>query len=151
MEKIKINTQEEYECVKSRGYDPLLPNKYFRLDVKLRERIQKKLFGHCVTGRGNDIMAANERFFKWIWDHKPHYCQECLRPLRQYSSVYISHILTRGAHPELAYDPRNINILCFDHHSMWENGARERMRIYPGNQRIIQELMNDYNINRKEV
>ena len=129
---------------------PLLPNKFFTLDIKLREQIQKEMFGRCVIGRG-DIPQANERFFRWIWDHKPHYCEECMKPLRTYSAVYCSHILSRGAHPEMAHDPRNINILCFDHHNQWENGDRKRMRIYPGNQMIIKELENDYNIKRKEV
>ena len=151
MESILLESQTEYDYVKSRGYEPLLSNKHFRLDIKLREQIQNKLFGHCITGRGNDVMAANERFFRWVWEYKPHYCEECMRPLRSYSVVYCSHILTRGAHPEMAHDPRNINILCFEHHNMWENGNRKRMRIYPGNQRIINELLKDYNIQRKEV
>lgn len=129
---------------------PLLPNKFFTLDIKLREQIQKEMYGRCVIGRG-DIPQANERFFRWIWDHKPHYCEECMKPLRTYSAVYCSHILSRGAHPEMAHDPRNINILCFDHHNQWENGDRKRMRIYPGNQRVIKELEKDYNIKRKEV
>lgn len=150
MEKILLETQQEYDLVKSRGYEPLLPNKYFRLDIKLREQLQKELFGKCVLGRGN-IPAANERFFRWVWDHKPHYCEECMKPLRNYSAVYCSHILTRGGNPEMAHDPRNINILCFEHHNKWENGNRKRMRIYPGNQRIINELLKDYNIQRKEV
>lgn len=148
MDKILLSTQEEYDLVKSRGHEPLLPNKFFTLDIKLREQIQKKLFGHCITGRGEDIMAANERFFRWIWKHKPHYCEECMKPLREFSAVYCSHIITRGAHPEMAHDPRNINILCFEHHSRWENGVKNRMRIYPGNQLIIKELLEDYNIKR---
>lgn len=152
MEKILLESQPEYDLVKSRGYEPLLPNKYFRLDIKLREQIQKRLFGHCITGRGNDIMVANDRFFHWIWEHKPHYCEECLKPLRNFSAVYCSHILTRGAYPEMAHDCRNINILCFEHHNMWEdNTRRHKMRIYPGNQLIIKELLEDYNIQRKEV
>lgn len=150
MEKILLETQQEYDLVKSRGYEPLLTNKYFKLDIKLREKIQKELFGKCVIGRGN-IPQANERFFRWIWENKPHYCEECMKPLRTYSAVYCSHILTRGGNPEVAHDPRNINILCFEHHNMWENGERKKMRIYPGNQRIINNLIEDYNIKRKEV
>lgn len=150
MTKILLETEQEYDLVKSMGYEPLLPNKHFKLDIRLRERIQKRLFGHCVTGRGSDIMAANERFFRWIWNHKLHYCEECMKPLNGYSAVYCSHIITRGSHPEMAHDPRNINILCFEHHNNWENGNRERMRIYPANQRMIKELINDYNITRHE-
>lgn len=151
MDKIILEDISEYNLVVSRGYEPLLSNKYFVLDIKLREMIQKKMFGHCVIGRGSNIMAANERLFRWVWDHKPHYCEECLKPLKDFSAVYCSHIVSRGAFPEMAHDPRNINILCFKHHNEWENGSRERMRIYPGNKRIIAELMKDYNIDRKEV
>jgi hypothetical protein len=52
--------------------------------------------------------------------------------------------LTRGAHPEIAHDPRNINILCFESHNRWENGDRERMRIYPANMRLIELLKSEY-------
>lgn len=120
-------------CV-ARGYEPLLDIRNFRLDIRLRVELQLELFGNCVLGRG-DIPVANQRFFRWVWEHKPHRCEECLKPLRNYSAVYCSHILTRGAFPEMAHDARNINILCFEHHSCWENGDREKMRIYPGNVR----------------
>ena len=145
MTKIFLETEAEYDLVKSRGYEPLLPNKHFKLDIRLRERIQKRLFGHCSIGRGSDIMAANERFFRWVWKHKPHYCEECMKPLNGYSAVYCSHILTRGSHPEMAHDPRNINILCFEHHNQWENQTtRKKMRIYNSNKIRIKELKDDY-------
>lgn len=114
------------------------------MDIRLRVEIQRELFGHCITGRGANIMAANERFFRWVWEHKPHRCEECLKPLRNYSAVYCSHILTRGSFPEMAHDARNINILCFEHHSCWENGDRERMRIYPENMRLIELMKAEY-------
>lgn len=116
----------------------------FRMDIRLRVEIQRELFGHCVFGRGANIMAANERFFRWVWDNKPHQCEECLKPLRNYSAVYCSHILTRGAYPEAAHDARNINILCFEHHNQWENGDKSKMRIYPGNIRIIELIKKEY-------
>lgn len=116
----------------------------FTMDIRLRVEIQRELFGHCVFGRGANIMAANERFFRWVWDNKPHQCEETLRPLQSYSAVYCSHILTRGAHPEIAHDPRNINILTFESHNRWENGDRENMRIYPGNVRMIELMKSEY-------
>ena len=143
-DKILLETQPEYDFVKNRGFEPLLPNKHFRLGIKLRVQLQRKLFGHCTTGRG-DVMAANDRFFRWIWDNKPHYCEECMKPLREYSAVYCSHILSRGAHPDMAWDARNINILCHRHHEQWEdNTQRHKMRIYEKNQQIIKELQADY-------
>lgn len=143
MEPILLTDREEYQFVTDRGVCPLLDYKRFTMDIRLRVEIQRELFGHCVFGRGN-IPQANERFFRWVWEHKPHQCEETLRPLPSYSAVYCSHILTRGSHPEIAHDPRNINILCFEMHNRWENGDRERMRIYPANMRLIELMKTEY-------
>ena len=101
MEPILLTERCEYEYCVARGYEPLLDIRNFRLDIRLRVELQRELFGHCVLGRG-DIPVANQRFFRWVWEHKPHRCEECLKPLRNYSAVYCSHILTRGAYPEAA-------------------------------------------------
>lgn len=140
---ILLTDREEYQFVTDRGFCPLLDYKRFTMDIRLRVEIQRELFGHCVLGRG-DIPVANQRFFRWVWEHKPHRCEECLKPLRNYSAVYCSHILTRGAFPEMAHDARNINILCFEHHSCWENGDKTKMRIYSGNMRMIELMKNEY-------
>lgn len=139
---VLITERWEYDYCVSRGFEPLIDTK-FQLDIRLRVEIQRELFGHCVFGRG-DIPVANQRFFRWMWEHKPHRCEETMRPLYNYSAVYISHILTRGAHPEMAHDPRNINILCAEMHEKWENGNRREMRIYPGNMRIIEQMKKEY-------
>ena len=139
----KIRDIEEYDYCVSRGFEPLIDTAHFEMDIKLRDEIQKELFGHCVFGRG-DIPVANQRFYEWIWKNKAHYCEECLRPLPQYSSVYCSHILSRGANPEMAYDGRNINILCGHCHEQWENGVREKMRIFEKNKMTIEILQIEY-------
>ena len=145
MEPYLITERCEYDYAVSRGFEPLIDTKHFRLDIRLRIELQREKFGHCVFGRGADIMVANARFFKWVWEHKPHYCECCMRPLPEYSATYCSHILTRGAHPEMAHDPRNINILCFKHHNQWEQETtRKGMRIYPANLLRIEELKQDY-------
>lgn len=144
MEPYLLTDRDEYQYCINRGYNPLIDIRNFKMDIRLRVEIQRELFGHCVFGRGANIMAANERFFRWVRDNKPHRCEECLKPLRNYSAVYCSHILTRGAFPEAAHDARNINILCFEHHNEWENGNRERMRIYPANMRLIELMKAEY-------
>lgn len=143
MEPYLITDRDEYQYCIQRGFQPLLDIRNFRLEIGLRVEIQREIFGHCVTGRG-DIPAANERFFRWVWEHKPHQCEETMRPLANYSAVYCSHILTRGSHPEIAHDPRNINILSFESHNRWENGDRQNMRIYPGNMRLIELMKTEY-------
>lgn len=147
MEQIILKTKQEYDYVVNKGFQPLLPNRYFVMTHRLRLEIIERLFGR----RGKDVRAADARFFRWIWANKPHLCEECSCPLPHYSATFCSHILTRGAHPELAIDPRNVNILCFRHHQQWENGDRKSMRIYEGNQRIIEELKQEYNIQEKWV
>lgn len=132
----------EYEYCVRRGFEPLLDMKNFILDIRLRIEIQQRLFGRGVYGR--DTMQANERFFRWVWNHRPHICEETMRPLANYSAVYCSHILSRGAFPEMATDPRNINILCLEAHTRWEHGNRETMRIFARNKRIIEILKYEY-------
>lgn len=139
MEPIVIDTRELYDYARSRGYEPLT-DKRFVLDINLRVSIQRALFGSGHTP------AENERFYRWCWEHKPHICEECMRPLREYSATFVSHILTKGAHPEMAHDCRNINILCFNCHNRWEHAnTRFGMRIELSNQRIIEELKREYN------
>ena len=147
-----VTDRTEYDYITARGYQPLVDILNFKLEINLRVEIQKEVFGHCVLGLGN-IPQANERFYRWVWANKIQVCEETMKPLRNYSAIYISHILSRGAFPDIAHDPRNINILSADAHNIWENGKRERMRIYPGNIRIIELLKSDYqNIKRdKEI
>lgn len=143
-ERYHITTMEEYVYCIERGVEPMIECSDFDIDINLRVQIQSHLFGHCEFGRG-DIPAANDRFFRWVWDHKPHYCEECLRPLHNFAAIYCSHILSRGAHPEMAHDVRNINILCPEHHCTWEHATtRKAMRIYAKNMQTIKTLKDEY-------
>ena len=108
-----------------------------------RVEIQERLFGDGHTP------AENEKFYRWVWHNKPHICEECRRPLGAYSAVYVSHISSRGAHPAMAHDPRNTNILCAQCHARWENGDREGMRIYESNEATVERLNEEYYINHK--
>ena len=132
-----IRTREEYDRERSSGKEPLI-DPFYDVEISLRVSIQTELFGKGHTP------AENEKFYRWCWEHYPHYCQETIRPLREYSAVYVSHILTRGAHPQMAHDPRNVNILCFEMHNKWENGRRETMRIFRRNQKTIEKLKREY-------
>lgn len=143
MEIYHITERFEYDLCIERGFNPLLDINHFSIDIQLRIKIQNELFGKAIIGK-KDVLISNERFFRWVWDNKAHICEETMKKLSDYSAVYCSHILTRGAFPEIAHDPRNINILCFDSHNKWENGNRTQMRIYPNNLRIINIIKNDY-------
>lgn len=135
---ILIEDLECYKYAKNKGYEPLT-DKRFEMPIKVRIDVQRYLFGAGHTP------AENERFYRYCWELYPHICEECMRPLTQFSATYISHIRTRGAFPEAAHDVRNVNILCFKHHNQWETGNRKAMRIYPGNVQTIEQLTKEYN------
>lgn len=132
---VNIQSEDEYEYCIKRGFEPLA-DKRFALDPELRQRKQKERF------------KTDEDFYKFCWSVYPHYCEETGRPLLEYSASYISHILTRGAHPDMRYDPRNVNILCYQMHEKWEFGNRKEMRIYERNQKIINQLKAEYKCER---
>lgn len=142
-----IETSEEFNTIMQRGINPLF-DPHFSFDIDLRINIQRQFFGHSEISKG-DIVQANNRFYQYMWKYKKHYCEECLKPLNNYSSAFVSHILSRGAFPEMAHDVRNINILCLPHHNQWENGKRETMRIFLPNLKTIKILKKEY-ANSKE-
>lgn len=131
---IKIDSLDAYNYAVGRGYEPLLDSR-FDVEIHLRIQIQRDLFGP---------FTEHEKFYRWVWEHKPHICEETMRPLSDYSAVHISHILTKGARPDIAHDPRNTNILCLAAHNHWEFGDRTQMRIYRKNLETIVKLRNDY-------
>ena len=137
MEPIVIDTRPDYDYCVTQGYEPLVDRR-FVMAHQLRVSVQREKFG---TGHTPE---ENERFYRFCWKHKPHICEECMKPLKEYSATYISHIRTRGAFPEMAFDCRNVNILCFEHHNQWENGDRKSMRIYGVNEFTIEQLEREY-------
>lgn len=138
MKPVEISTREEYDVCRQAGIEPLLDAR-IRMAHALRVEVQREKFG-----RGNHE-ENNLKFYRWMWEHKPHICEECMRPLGEYSASFISHIESRGNGPQMAYDPRNVNVLCFKHHNQWENGDRKRMRIWRRNTMTIEELRKEYN------
>jgi hypothetical protein len=141
--RLLIDCIESYHLVLATGFEPLVDWR-FRIPIQLRVDIQRALFGDSYLSKTN-VLQANQKFYEYAWRLKPHYCEETCRPL-EYSATHISHILSRGAHPEMAHDLRNFNILSFEKHNQWEDSERQKgMRIYPMNKIIISELINDYN------
>ena len=140
-ERHHITTHEEYEYCVQRGLEPLIDETHFTIDIRLRVEMQEDKFGSRKK-----ITARNQKFFHWVWLHKEHFCEECGRPLPEYSATFCSHILSRGAHPEMAIDPRNINILCFNHHQQYEFGDRQALKIYPIIKATAEKLKQEYSL-----
>lgn len=148
LEPVTITTWEEYTYCTDRGCQPLLYSPLVKMDIELRVEVQRELFGLCKMGP-NRIPQANERFYRWCWefiqqDAWPHWCEETGSPLYTYRAEQISHILSKGGHPDMAHDPRNINILTLRQHDRWENGPRQQMQIYTGNMRRVELLKTEY-------
>ncbi len=131
-----IKTDLEYNYCLVRGYEPLIDSN-LSMEHSYRVQKQKELFGK------NDAYG-NRRFYKWCLRRMPHICEECGKPIGEGWAGNVSHILSRGAHPEMAHDPRNVNILCLDCHARWENKDRENMHIWAKNERTIAKLKEEY-------
>ena len=155
---VRINTLEEYEFVRKGNVHPLIDWRHFDIEHNLRVFLQNQLFGYNFLGHG-DVLKANNKFYHYCWDHhlifegRPiHVCEECQKPLNNYSAAFISHILTKGGHSEMSHDPRNFNLLCFKCHNRWEFGTLEqkrKMKIFEINEALIEILIEEYNVNRK--
>lgn len=71
-----------------------------------------------------------------IWAERPHHCLECGTFLPEDSDnlphkIYFSHVLSKGAHPELRFDPMNIVLHCPRCHRNWEtSGKMTTMKTY---------------------
>lgn len=139
---IKIESLSEYELSVKNGYEPLL-DIGFDMCIDIRIAAQNKIFGGSYLGQRN-ISQGNVKFYKWVWARKNQQCEECTRDLYNYSSAFVSHILSRKAEPIMRWDPRNTNILDVHHHKQWEDSP-ETMHIYTQNQVIIRKLQLEYN------
>lgn len=81
----------------------------------------------------------DERWYRKAWASRPHVCEECGYPLgEQFRRIFVSHILTKGAHDDLRTHPQNFNLLCPAHHDQWEFRDRENMAIYENNRSFME-------------
>lgn len=138
--KTPITTRETYDLLLSKGIDCLYDSRY-DLEIHLRKEIQKERFG------GNNA-EGNAKFYQYCLHRFPKICENCGRRIEHPTATNVSHILTRGSHPEMAHDPRNINVLCFECHNLWEHKTtRNRLRLWfvEKNERTIEQLKREYN------
>lgn len=139
MRKELVTTREDYDILLSKGIDCLYDPR-FDLEIGLRRAIQKEKFG------GNND-EGNAKFYAYCLRHFPRVCENCGKPIRHPWATNVSHILTRGAHPEMAHDPRNVSILCAECHELYEHSTtRGRLRMWyvEKTERIKEELKKEY-------
>ena len=140
---VEITNREDYDALLKRGVDCLYDKRY-HLEIGLRREIQREKFGK------NDD-EGNAKFYAYCIKHFPHVCENCGKPIEHPWATNVSHILSRGSHPEMAHDPRNVNILCWECHELWEHKTtRNRLNMWfvEKNERTIQMLKQEYNNDR---
>lgn len=66
-------------------------------------------------------------FYDYIWHHRLHICEECEYEgkkswLNEATINNFHHLLFKSKYPEFRYEPKNIVILCQDHHNSVHHG-----------------------------
>jgi len=126
-----IRSLEGFKMANEYGFNPFLDDN-FDMDIKTRVSIQNQMF------------KSDAMFYRYCWTHLPQFCEETGLKLMSYSAKYVSHILSRGAFPEMRFDIRNINILSFEMHKKWESHQKKEMYIYRQNEEKIKLLKYEY-------
>jgi len=101
-----------------------------------------------------EILSKDRELYLYIFNTKLPICEECSNKLPDvfedkngdiFCIGQYSHILGKGAYPEFRHNKLNMNRLCYHCHDKWEFGAKEGMKIYEGNQVLIEKMKDDYN------
>lgn len=143
-----IETLDQYFDEVNKGYNPLFQWTRFAIKFDLRKEIQESIFGK-IGGSGS-VVKANDKYYHWCYENKLQICEECVKPLQQYWSGYVSHIITRGGAPEMAHDPRNSRLLCHKCHTAAEHEHTHReLKIYPIDEILTNILRHEYSTNKE--
>jgi len=98
----------------------------FCMNCKLKQdRDKKKPFvSKKVTERQLSKYRMDDLINREIWHERKRECVECGSPLISPPvKSYFSHLLSKGAHPELRFDKENIVLHCRGCHNKWEFAA----------------------------
>lgn len=88
------------------------------------------------------MLEKDELFYEELFNMSDHKCEECSKALptnfRDEDGKIVarwrySHIIPKSIAPKLRHSKKNINHLCLEHHSEWENGDKKGMNIYNKN------------------
>ena len=94
------------------------------------------------TEKQKSRLASDDQVNKSIWESRPHLCVECNKDLgKKPFKMFFSHLLSKGAHPELRHDPSNIVLHCKACHNKWEfaSGFRKNSKTYLSNLSYIEK------------
>lgn len=97
-----------------------------------------------MSDKAKSQIARDTAFYKEIWEERPHSCENCGINLGDTWKRYMfSHLITKGAHPELRYDKRNLSMSCLKCHQQYETGDRKSMRVYEKYKNVILQLLRE--------
>ena len=104
----------------------------FRESIAKKEIVPYRPSYAKITERQKDKQSRDKELNSEIWASRPHVCDNCGKNLPATPiKSFFSHLLTKGAHPELRFDPENIVLSCVPCHNLWESdGRRETMATY---------------------
>lgn len=91
------------------------------------------------------MTSEDLKLWKQIWKERPHRCEVTGVPLTFNPSAF-SHIITKGARPDLRLWPLNVVLMSFEVHHLWEHGSRAKLRSLPEWQWIfaLQDYLHTY-------
>ena len=144
-------------CRKCSNSRPIVNKKYYLCEECNYKRLHgdKPRKKHPLRSQSKKHLftrAQEERCYEEVFNSKSHRCEECGVEL---SSVFrdedgrvvdryqYSHILSKGAWPELRFHPKNFNRLCMSCHTRWESGDRKSMSIFERNKVVIEGLLRE--------
>lgn len=123
-----------------------------RKPVKTTKNKVKHTDKLITLDKRKETLKKDRETYKLVFISKPNCCEECGIGLPDFFETLdgsiadisqYSHILSKGAWPQFRHNPENFNRLCPIHHSQWETGDRKSMKIYEGNMKIIDKLLNE--------
>ena len=114
------------------GWSTRASKRCARCEVSRRMAAAGKQPAMKKTARLGMLRQMDDEMNTAIWATRPHVCVECgKRLLNPPPKHYFSHVLSKGAHPELRHDPENVVLHCIVCHRDWEtSGKRRRMTTY---------------------
>jgi hypothetical protein len=126
------------------------PKPLKRTPIKKKAYTLKRTRVKKMSVRGKVQMDRSKKLYaEVIADHPDRICQETGQYIATPTGMNCSHIASKGAHPEMYYDKRNVLFITVESHQKWETGDRKSMKIYPMAMKILEELKFEYSQKKK--
>lgn len=116
---------------------------------KFRPVKEKKRLRQISEKRAAKIKEEKEYYSVVIADKRDKksgkwFCEECENEIKMPTGRNVSHIISKGANPNLYLDERNNCLLCAECHWGYEFGDRTTMKIYERTEKIRETLTKEY-------